>query len=109
MAEAYLKKPKYDVVVHFKDGNTHNLELSNIEYISKSDLAIMHYKRKPNNCDTEENRQIVYEELKRTGVPMTMVDIANNVHLPYSAVRYSIYHLIQDGKVWRTKGGFILL
>lgn len=110
LAATYLKKPRYDCVVSFKDSNPDNLELSNIEYISRSDLALRchnpNQRRRSSRCDTPEARQLIVDVLSNIDYPVKMTGLAEHLGLPYSVVRYSMYHLIDDGIVEKTARGY---
>lgn len=112
MAAAFKLPSGYRWVVTFKDGNRGNLELSNLECISRNELSRRHYNhsqnKRKNNCDTPESRQCVIDALSALDEPTTMTDLAMYLGVPYSVVRYSTHHLIDDGIVKKVKGGYVL-
>ena len=109
MAMTYLSKPKYPCVVAFKDNNPDNLELSNLEYISRSELSMRRYNsaqpRRSSMCDTPEARQMLLDTMKAFDYPLRMTELADILVVPYSVVRYSMYHLINDGLARKVEGG----
>lgn len=113
MAAAFKLPSGYKWVVTFKDGDRSNLELSNLECVSRSELSRRNYKpgqkKRQNNCNTPEARQYIVDVLEVLDEPTSMTDIANQLGLPYSVVRYSMSHLIGEGKVEKVTGGYRLV
>lgn len=112
MAASFGLKSDYQYVVAFKDGNTHNVELSNIECISRSELSRRNYnvnqKRRTNKCNTPEARGLIVDALGVLEVPTTMSYLSGYLNLPYAVVRYSLKQLIEDGIVLKMSRGYVL-
>ena len=112
MANAFNLPDGYRWVVTFKDGDSTNIELSNLERISRNELSRRHYNpgqsRRKSICNTPESRQYIVDAMEALDMPMKMTDLSEYLGLPYSTVRYSIYHLVGIGVVKRVQGGYIL-
>lgn len=112
MAAAFKLPSGYRWVVTFKDGDRSHLEISNLECVSRKELSQRYYNpgqgKRKSNCNTIESRQCVVDALEVLDEPISMVDLSNQLGLPYSVVRYSIRHLIDDGRVEKVQGGYKL-
>lgn len=100
------------MVASFVDGNRNNLHASNIIWTDRSTLGEKSYtKRAPrrNNVNTPETREMVLEALCLESRPVPMSELACILQVPYSVVRYSMYHLIADGKAKAVQGGYVAI
>lgn len=110
MAEAFIPNPLNKRTVNHIDGNTQNNTLSNLEwatYSENSAHAYTHYKagrtKKP-SCVTEQTKSIVLCALvEYEGCEVSVSDISEATELPYSAVRYSLVRLIEEGRIVRNR------
>lgn len=99
-------------VASFIDGDPTHLHVSNICWKPRGAINTerSRYRRpKTNNTNTPESRELVYETLKLIDRPAFMVELAEILDLPYSTVRYSMYHLIGEGKVQLVRGGYLAI
>lgn len=106
MAEIFIPNPYGKRTVNHIDGNTQNNTLSNLEWATHSENAQHAYthsksnrRRKP-SCVTEQTKSIVLCALiEYAGEVVSVADISDATELPYSAVRYSLARLIEEGKI----------
>lgn len=106
MAELFIPNPLNKKVVNHLDGNTQNNMLSNLEWATHSENAQYAYthsyrsrKRKASSV-TEATKCIVLTTIKEyEGMELSVADISEFAQLPYSAVRYSIVRLIEEGRL----------
>ena len=112
VADAFGVKAGPTDVIAFKDGDTRNVALSNLESISRSDLAKRNYnksqKKRPNKCNTPDSRELIVDAMSVMDRPVTMCYLAGVLCVPYSTVRYSLKQLIEDGVVEQLPRGYVL-
>lgn len=94
------------------DGNNLNTTLSNVEWISRSDLQAESWQRgaatrKPRKrCYDEDSINMVYDAMSAYDMPVRMADLSADLQVPYTVVRYSMQALRDQGKVRKTSLGF---
>lgn len=99
-------------VASFVDGNFDNLHLDNIVWVERSKLAARSVtKRMPkkNNSNTPESRRLLYETMLELGAPATMTELSDILQLPYTVIRYTMYHLLADGNAKAVQGGYVAI
>lgn len=110
MAEAFIPNPLNKKTVNHIDGNTQNNTLSNLEWATHSENAQHAYthsktgRAKKPSCVTEQTKSIVLCALAEyNGCEVSVADISDATELPYSAVRYSLVRLIEEGRIVRNR------
>lgn len=110
MAEVFIPNPLNKKTVNHIDGNTQNNELSNLEWATHSENAQHAYthskagRTKKPSCVTEQTKSIVLCALAEYGgCEVSIADISDATELPYSAVRYSIVRLIEEGRITKNR------
>ena len=106
MAEIFLPNTYDKKTVNHIDGNTQNNTLSNLEWATHSENAqhaythAKHSRRRKPSCVTEQTKSIVLCALiEYDGEVVSVADISEATELPYSAVRYSLVRLIEEGRI----------
>ena len=112
IAMAFGLKTGGHYVIAFKDKDPHNVELSNLESITRSDLAKRNYnasqRHRSGLCNTPDTRELVINALYALDEPVTMSYLSGYLNVSYSVVRYSLKQLVEDGVVEKTTKGFVL-
>lgn len=112
LALAFCGERPDGYVASFIDGDPTNVHASNVCWRSRRDInAEKSRNRRPkaNHSNTPESRELIYETLKMLDKPVFMVELAEILDLPYSTIRYSMYHLIGEGKVHLVRGGYMVV
>ena len=112
MAMAFGLKLGNHYVISFKDSDQHNVELSNLESITRSELSKrnynVHQKKRKSQCNTPDTRELIVNALYALDKPATMAYLSGYLSVPYSVIRYSLMQLVEDGAVEKTTKGFVL-
>ena len=112
MALAYKGPRPSGHVASFVDGNTQNLYVDNIVWADRRKLAaksVVDRMPRQSTTNTADSRRLIYDTMSMLDGPTTMVALADMLEIPYSVVRYSMYHLMADGNVKAVKGGYIAI
>ncbi len=99
-------------VASLVDGNPDNLNADNVKWVERRVLAASNVTErvpKQSTTNTPDSRRLVYETMVELGEPVTMVTLANMLQVPYSVIRYSMYHLLADGNAKAVKGGYVAI
>ena len=111
MADTYLVKPNKGAVAHAKDGNNLNVNLSNVEFITRSEFAKQRWKdgkyskRKARpKCWSQDSMDFIFSAIEELG-PISLSDLNAALPVPYSTIRYSVDALIEQNRVVKTKSG----
>ncbi len=113
LALAFLGTPKCPSVARTKDGDNTNTVLSNVEWVACNSHAYQQgrcksrKRRKP--CYNTNSVALVYDTLRELDEPVSVSALSRLLELPYSVVRYSVYTLIERGRIQRTKHGVEVL
>lgn len=107
-------RPDDTAVVRFIDGDTANITPGNLEWATRSAIARSAWhdnkaSRKPkrSNCFNEDTIPMVYDALKTFDEPVTMSRLAEELLVPYTLIRYTMYGLIAAGKAKAVEGGYV--
>lgn len=106
MAELFIPNPLGKKTVNHIDGNPQNNQLSNLEWATYSENSQRAYKssyidrRRKASSVTDSTKSIVLLTIKEyEDMELSVADISELAQLPYSAVRYSIVRLIEEGRL----------
>lgn len=106
MAELFIPNPLGKRTVNHIDGNTQNNQLSNLEWATYSENSQRAYRhsyrdrRRKASSVTDTTKSIVLLTIKEyEDMELSVADISEFAQLPYSAVRYSIARLIEEGRL----------
>ncbi len=104
VAELFLSNPENKPEVHHIDNNTQNNSVDNLQWVTYAEhgktQAYPKVRKKKPSCVTEATKCIVLTAIKEyEGMELSVADISDFAQLPYSAVRYSIVRLIEEGRL----------
>lgn len=119
MALAFLGPRPEGRVVRFLDNNPRNVHPSNLRWATRTEvrnnapnvdangsIVVSRIPKQNKSCSPETTR-LVYDTLQILDRPITMLDLANMLQVPYAHVRYSMYALMAMGKVGAVRGGYV--
>lgn len=116
LALAYLPKPDCACMARAKDCDNTNTVLSNVEWVPCGERVQLVWKygkmaarKKKEKCYSEQSIALVYDTLKELNEPTSVAALSRMLDVPYSTVRYSVYALIDRGRVHRTEDGVEVL
>lgn len=109
LAITYLGTPDRPSVARVKDGDSTNTVLSNVEWVACNRHLQVPTRRRRKSCYDDNSIALVYDTLKELDEPISVAALSRLLELPYSIVRYSVYILIDRGRIQRTRGGVEVL
>lgn len=99
-------------VVKFLDGDTRNVCASNLAWVRRGSLmnkVTTGRVPKQNKSCNPESVKLVYETLEALDKPISMLELASLLQVPYTTIRYSMYGLMALGKVQVVQGGYTIV
>lgn len=113
LALAFLGIPTCPSKARTKDGDSSNTVLSNVEWVPCNSYSYVQSRctsrKKKKTCYDSNSIALVYDTLKELDEPISVAALSRILEVPYSTVRYSVYALIERGRVHRTDGGVEVL